>query len=147
VRRNLGWILLIPLLAACETTTTSNGQTAASCVGPYLDDQPRVGGRFGAPPPTVHPGEVLTVYGHWYTSTCNDTGEQDPLQPLPSVRLTLTLPGGDTRRLGRHTPAGPDMGFSVSVRIPARAHNGSATISDDRGGAGRATFKYTIAGH
>ncbi len=79
----------------------------------------------------MHPGDGLVVYGHWYTSTCNDTGRRDPLQPLPPVRLTLTLPGGRVEPAGTFTPAGSDMGFHATVQIPADTRAGTATLSDD----------------
>jgi hypothetical protein len=93
----------------------------------------------------VHPGDVITVYGHWYTITCNDTGQHDPLQPLPAVNLTLTLPSGDTKPLGKYSPAGPDMGFTASVHIPATAPAGIATVSDNRTETRPATFPFRIA--
>lgn len=119
----------------------SGGGAAASCVGPYLDDQPP-SGVFGAPIPTVAPGARLIVYGHWYTSTCNDTGGQhDPLVPLPPVRLTLTLPGGSAVDLGRFSPAGDDMGFSTAVQVPADSAAGVAVVRDDRGYGAPYTFQ------
>jgi hypothetical protein len=42
---------------------------------------------------------MLKVYGHWYTSTCDGTGGHESLKPLPPVRLTLTLPGGEVEHL------------------------------------------------
>ncbi len=77
-------------------------------------------------------GDSVEIYGHWYTSTCNDTCRNDPLVPLPDVELTLTLPGGQPQRLGRFTPAGQDFGFNVTVHIPETARPGTATIKDDR---------------
>jgi hypothetical protein len=102
----------------------------ASCVGPYLDDQPP-GARFGTAAPTVSPGETLVVYGHWFTSICNDTGGNDPVLPLAPVRLSLTLPGGQIVPLGQFTARGPDMGFHVEVDVPAGARAGTATIRSD----------------
>ncbi len=46
------------------------------------------------------PGDTITIYGHWYTTTCNDTGGHDPLRPPPLVHLTLRLPGGVVEDLG-----------------------------------------------
>lgn len=81
----------------------------------------------------MSPADRLTIYGHWYTSTCNDSGgARDPLQPLPPVHLTLTLPGGRVEPLGEFTPSGPDMGFRALVRIPVATRAGTAKISDDR---------------
>lgn len=91
----------------------------------------------------MHPGDSLTVYGHWYTSTCNDTGTHDPVRPLPLVHLTLRLPGGKTAHLGPLTPGGRDMGFKVLARIPAAARSGTATIRDDRPPY-PADFRFTI---
>jgi hypothetical protein len=108
------------------------GLAAASCVGPYLDDQPP-DGRFGAPAPTVHPGESLQIHGHWYTSTCNDTGGHDPLEPLSDVRLTVTFPGGETQELGPFTPTGTDVGFKATVAVPADTAGGPVTVTDGLG--------------
>ena len=100
------------------SVSDAKGASSASCIGPYLNDQPPIG-PFRGPVPTVNPGATITVYGHWYTSTCNDTGGHDPLKPLPPVHLNLTLPGGDVQQLGEFHPSGKDMGFSISVRVPA----------------------------
>lgn len=133
--RRVTWMLVaLALLTACEKSSgakVTGGEANASCVAPYLNDQPP-NRRYRSKAPTVRPGETLTVYGHWYTSTCNDTGTRDPVEPLPPVRLTLTLPGGQTQRLGMFTPAGRDMGFTVPVRIPAATRAGTATTRDDR---------------
>lgn len=150
--RRICWLLvLVPLLIACGAKdlgnmsgTGSNG----SCVAPYLDHQPP-GGHSDAASPTVRPGHSLKIYGHWYTSTCNDTvangtPANQPLKPLPPVRLTLTLPGGEVQRLGRYRPGGQDLGFTVSVRIPTDARAGTATITDDR--TDPATYSFRISG-
>lgn len=102
-----------------------------SCVGPYLSDQPPTG-VFHGPEPTVSPGEAITVYGHWYTDTCNDTGSHDPVTPLPPVHLTVHLPGGTVEELGELHPQGQDMGFSTTVRVPTGTPPGTATVRDDR---------------
>ena len=104
---------------------------AASCVGPYLNDQPP-SGVFRGPLLTVSPGDTVTIFGHWYTSTCNDTGGHDPLVPLAPVHLTLTLPGWAVKPLGMFTPGGEDMGFSTTVQVPADATPGIAYVRDDR---------------
>jgi hypothetical protein len=124
---------------------------AGSCAAPYLSDQaPSVdpagdgsGSRLRTAP-TVEPGDSLTVYGHWYTSTCNDTGMSagDPMQPLPPVGLTLTLPGGSVEDLGRFTPSGPDMGFAAAVQVPAGAPAGLAVVADDQ--EHPATFSFRV---
>ncbi len=64
--------------------------------------------------------------------------------PLPDVELTLTLPGRQPQRLGRYSPAGPDLGFKVTARIPADTEAGTAMISDDR--PQPATFHFDIRG-
>jgi hypothetical protein len=122
-------IALLPLIGACAIP--ASGENAA-CVSPYIDDQ-RPNGDYGAPAATVSPGDALTIFGHWYTDTCNDTNPAtaDP-KPLPSVRLTLILPDGSTRDLGLATPAGPDVGFQVTVQVPPSAKDGPASVSDDR---------------
>jgi hypothetical protein len=126
-------LVTLPVLAACGSSSgghaTATG-AAASCVGPYLNDQPPKG-PFRASAPTVRPGETLTIYGHWYTDTCNDTGGHDPLLPLSPVQLTVALPDGRTEHLGRFTPSGRDMGFAAAVCIPAATPAGTATIRDD----------------
>ena len=137
------WLLiLLPLLAACAGPGDNGGGSSAACAGPYIDDQPS-GSRPEAPPLTIRPGATVDLYGHGYTSTCNDTGGDDPLEPLPDVQLTLTLPGGQVERLGRYSPTSPEMGFKVAVRIPADSQTGSATISDDR--PQPATFRFLIS--
>lgn len=97
---------------------------------------------MGGPTPTVGPGASITIYGHWYTSTCNDTGQQDPLQALPPVHLVVTLPGGVVQDLGEFTPEGADMGFSAVVRVPATTPTGTASIHDDR--SPEATFMFAV---
>ena len=110
------------------------GNASASCVAPYLDHQPSSRLRASARDlaPTVGPGESITIYGHWYTSTCNDTGGHDPLEPLPPVHLTLTLPGGDVTQLGAFHPGGADMGFAVEVHVPPGTPAGAAQVRDDQ---------------
>ncbi len=129
VKRILAVIALVPLLAACTSFTAGE---SASCVSPYIDDQ-GLRGTFGAPTATASAGDNLTLYGHWYTSTCNDTnqGNGDPA-PLPPVRLTLTLPDKTVHNLGSFTPAGADVGFHVVVHLPRTAVPGTASITDDR---------------
>lgn len=143
VRHAIGLMLVVPVLVACGANGTEDrAASSESCVGPYLDDQPPASRVFRGPRPTVSPGHSITIYGHWYAKSCNDTGGHDPLQPLPPVRLTLTLPGGHHQSLGRYTPGGPDMGFVATVLIPAANAYGTATISDDRDP--RATFRITV---
>lgn len=106
------------------------GSGAGSCAAPYVDDQPP-GGQYDAPRPTVSAGGALTIYGHWYKSTCFDTGQGGVDKPLPPVTLTLTLPDGRSSTLGPFMPGEPDMGFTTIVMIPADATPGTATITDD----------------
>lgn len=134
----VGVLSLLPLLAACES---SQGGSDASCVGPYLNDQPPAG-MFRAPRPAVGPGGSLTLYGHWYTSTCSDTGGNTSPKPLPPVRLTISLPGGPVLHLGPFTPEGRDMGFSTKVQLPARTSAGIVTVRDD--GHNAATYRFAI---
>jgi hypothetical protein len=131
------------MLAGCGTASSPGVQAEASCVGPYLDDQPP-GGRFGAPEPAVAPGTSLEIHGHWYTSTCNDQGEDDPVVALPDVTLTVTFPGGRSVQLGPFTPSGRDMGFAATIDIPADARTGPVTVSDDR--EYPATYRFRIGG-
>jgi hypothetical protein len=86
------------------------------------------------------------VYGHWFTSTCDDTGGNDPVEPLAPVRLTLVLPGGQAVPLGEHTPHGSDMGFSADVAIPPGAGVGTATILSDQGLAQAYRFEIRATG-
>lgn len=135
--------ILMFLCAACggRSATDANGTSGASCVAPYLDGQPP-GDPIRGAVPTVGPGATITIYGHWYTSTCNDSGGDDPLRPLPPVHLTLSLPGGDAQQLGEFHPSGEDMGFSVGVRVPAEAMSGTATVRDDQ--QYPATFSFRV---
>ena len=131
----MAWLLVVvPVVAACggeSGNSASARQASASCVAPYLNDQPS-NDRFRSPPLTVRPGATLTVYGHWYTSTCNDTGTRGRTNPLPPVQLIVTLPDGKTARLGPFTPGGRDMGFMAHVHIHAATRAGTVTIRDDR---------------
>ena len=126
--RSLSALTLI-VLAGCSAT---NGTSAASCVGPYLDNQPP-SGDYGVPAPTVSPGATLTVYGHWYTSTCDDTGQHDPPVALAPVHLTLVLPDGQRESLGVFSPAGPDMGFTTTLHVPEATSPGTAKVLDGIG--------------
>lgn len=134
-----GGLSLLSLLTACGS---SQGSSDASCVGPYVDDQSPTG-TYGAPPPTVSSGGKLRLYGHWYTSTCNDTGGNASLKPLPPVRLTINLPGGSVMHVGPLTPGGKDMGFSTTVQLPAQTPAGTATVNDNLADA--TTYKFTIS--
>lgn len=143
--RVASFLVALLLLAACGTSPVGHDRqhSAASCVAPYLDDQPPGRGR-GAATPTLAPGGVLTIYGHWYTSTCNDTGGDDPLVPLPPVRLVVDLPDGTVVHLGPFTPKGQDLGFSADVPLPAGTPAGEATVRDDQ--EVPATFAFAIGG-
>ncbi len=128
----VGVLALVFSSSGCGGLHSKGGSSGdASCVGPYLNDQPPTE-PFRGPTPTVSPGAAITIYGHWYTSTCNDTGGHDPLEPLPPVHLTLTLPGGAAKELGEFKPEGQDMGFSVAVNVPAGTPAGTATVRDDQ---------------
>ncbi len=134
---------LVLLCAACGGSSPSRDTSSASCVGPYLNNQPpTASASFRGPVPTVSPGGAITIYGHWYTSTCNDTGGHDPLKPLPPVHLTLTLPGEQLEPLGEFSPGGRDMGFSTEVRVPPGTPAGTATVRDDR--QYPATYKFKV---
>jgi hypothetical protein len=118
--------------SGAKVTSGANGTSSdASCVGPYLTDRPP-SGPFRGPLPRVRPGATITIYGHWYTRTCNDTGGNDPLVPLPPVHLTLTLPGGAVQQLGEFHPSGKYMGLSIGVHVPAATRAGTATVRDDQ---------------
>ncbi len=140
--RALG-VVLVAMSASCSDATSAGDRPAASCVGPYLDDQP-AGGPLRASTPTVRPGEAITVHGHWYTATCSDTGEGEPPVASEPVRLTLTLPDGSVVELGEFEPHGRDLGFSATVSVPAGTPPGTAIVSDDR--TDPATFELLVNG-
>jgi len=119
------------LCAACGGSPSPDITSSASCVAPYLDSVPPNTSTVEAAEP-VAPGDSLTIYGHWYTSTCNDTGPGDLLQPLQPVHLTLTWPSGAVDDLGEFVPGGQDMGFSVVVQVPAGTPAGVAKVRDDQ---------------
>ena len=139
--RLLGALALVVPAAACGG---SQGTSAGSCAGPYIDNRPP--GRYykQAPTPSVTPGHSLVIYGHWYTSTCNDTGGTDPLVPLRPVKLTLTLPGGADASLGEFKPGGRDMGFRTTVYVPPGTPRGTAKVRDDR--QSPATYVFEVRG-
>jgi hypothetical protein len=121
--------MVLPILGGCALTTSAEN---APCVRPYLDDQD-VNGTYSALRATVGPGDVITLYGGWYATTCNDTNHPAAnVEPLPPVRLTLRLPDGSAHDLGLQTPHGDDLGFNVDVRVPPAMTAGTASVSDDR---------------
>ncbi|MFT4263914.1 MAG: hypothetical protein QM572_11075 [Nocardioides sp.] len=147
----VGSLVLVGIVAALVAalvavlfagTRSCHSDASASCAGPYLDDQPP-GGEFGAPAPTVAAGESVTIYGHFYSSTCNDTGCDSPLKPLPDVHLIARLPGGTDLDLGSFTPGGKDMGFHATVTVPADTPDGTAILSDD-GDFGATAYRFTV---
>ena len=115
----------LAILGACANSTS---REAASCIAPYIDDQ-GPNGTYGSPAATVSPGDALTLCGHWYANACNDTDHAtEVVGPLPAARLTLRLPDGSTREVGPRTPAGHELGFSVTVHAPASAKTGPASV-------------------
>lgn len=141
--RLLAAIALTLLFSGCGAARSSGGTSSASCVGPYLDAVPPNTSTVEAAKP-VSPGDSLKIYGHWFTSTCNDTGGHDPLKPLPPVHLTLVWPSGAVQRLGEFTPAGDDMGFSLVVHVPDGMPAGIAKVRDDQDYP--STYKFQVAG-
>ena len=141
--RLIAAIALMVLAAGRGAGQSSGGTSSASCVGPYLDAVPPNTSTVEAAKP-VSPGDSLKIYGHWYTTTCNDTGSHEPLQPLAPVHLTLVWPSGAVQRLGEFTPAGDDMGFSLVVHVPDRMQVGTAKIRDDQ--EYPSTYKFQVAG-
>lgn len=136
------------VFAACGTgQTEGNAVSSAGCYGPWFDND-----AVGEPPdsPTVDPvvsmsaGETIDLFGHGYTSTCNDTGGHSGLRPLGPVHLTASLPGGSKIQLGEFTPRAEkaDVGFVVSVTVPAGTPAGTAVLSDDLSPA--TTYRFTI---
>src|SRR5262245_58437670 len=77
--RLVGASAVLLMCAACTGHASTDGESntggtsSASCVAPYLDAVPPNAPSVAAASP-VSPGDSLTFYGHWYTSTCNDTG-------------------------------------------------------------------------
>jgi hypothetical protein len=136
----IGFTAFTLLITGCGASRATGGTSGASCVAPYLNDQPP-SGPFHGPTPTVAAGGTVTIYGHWYTTTCNDTGGHDSLQAMPPVHLTLTLPGGATTEMGQFTGHGQDMGFSTTVQVPGPTPAGTATIHDDQPHPATFTFK------
>lgn len=139
-------LILLATLVACGTTAPTSRWhgSSASCVAPYLDSQTS-GAKRAVTTPTVAPGDVLMVHGHWYASTCNDTGGHAPVEPLGPVRLEVALPGGSVLQLGEFTPSGPDLGFSVEIKVPVSAPAGAAEVRDDR--EVPATFDFVVGGN
>lgn len=136
------------ILAGCGTSPADdNPDSGAGCYGPWLDND-----SSGEPPDslpaapgvTVSPGETVKIYGHGYTSTCNDTGDRSELEPLGSVNLTVTLPDGMRIQLGEFIPRveKDDVGFVANVTVPAGAAAGTAVVSDTRSPA--ATYRIAI---
>jgi hypothetical protein len=140
-----GWLavaasIAVLVCAGCGLPDRA-GSANASCVGPRLGDEP-AGSTSLDRARALAPGEAVTVYGLWYTSTCNDTsGDAGPLVPLPPVHLALELPGASVDDLGEFTPSGDDMGFSVLVRVPAGTPAGIAVVHDDRQPAAEYRFE------
>lgn len=139
LRRALpGLVVPVLLSTACGgggtsgTVGTTGGGVNASCVAPFLDSVPPDGPSPSAAP-HMAPGSPVTVYGHWYTTTCNDTGGHPPLQPMDPVHLTVTYPSGAVQHVGPFTPHGPDMGFVATIEVPDGTPRGVATIRDDHG--------------
>lgn len=126
------------LCAACGGSRATDGATtgtSASCVAPYVDStapDASPASAAGDQGEEVAPGGSITLYAHWYTTTCNDTGGDDPLRPMAPVRLTVTYPSGVVQHLGPFTPASRDMGFSARVDVPDRTPRGVATVRDDQ---------------
>ncbi len=120
--------------------------SSAGCHGPWIDTS-----AVGEPPQrsdpavTVRPGGTVRLHGHGYTSACNDTGEQEELEPLGPVEVSVRLPGGGILRLGELTPRveGTDVGFVATATVPAGTPAGTAVVRDDRSPA--TTFRFTVA--
>ena len=137
------------VLGACADTRSEDDDASGSCYGPWLEND-----AFGEPPvgpvydpvATIHPGRTLTFYGHGYTSTCHDTGEQGKQQPLGPVQLTVTFPGGETTELGEFTPRvnkdNTDVKFVARVAVPPGTPTGVALVSDNLSPATK--YRFTI---
>lgn len=140
-------ILMATVLAAlCVACGSADEVRLASCAAPFLDDRPPTGGSASSDPAeSVNPGTSITVYGHGYTTTCNDTGQNEPEKPMPPVRLTLTLPGGVEKDLGTFKPAGGDMGFAAVVQIPLGTPPGVAEVRDDQEIPAKFTFEVGVS--
>ena len=126
------------VLAGCGTSPAEeNSDSGSGCYGPWLDNDPSGEPPDSVPPSpsvTVSPGATIKIYGHGYTFTCNDTGEDGALKPVGAVELTLTSPDGTQEQLGRFAPmvANGDAGFVADVTVPAGMQAGAVVVSDDR---------------
>ena len=128
---------LLLVLGACGHGTGAT--TSYSCVGPYLDTVPPGTSSVQAEEP-VHPGDTVTIYGHGYTTTCNDTGGNDAVEPMAPAHLMITWPGGSAEPLGTFTPLPPDLGFRVEVEVPAGTPSGVAKVRDREG----TTYRFRV---
>lgn len=119
-------VMILPL-AACNAATQGGGAgEGASCAAPAISAKPfRV--RPAPGPVQVHAGQRLTVYGRFFASACNDTGQGGPTRPIAHLLLAFasryrTLP------LATVHPHGPESSFRVTIRIPPTTPTGPAKV-------------------
>ena len=113
--------------------SSGGGGASASCAAPTLSLRDANGPRHFRPVLTlghpVRPGDPVPVYGYFFVTTCNDSGQDAPNLPARSVRLVLRTADGQRRVIFVAHPHG-DLGtFHDRVRIPADAAPGPARIS------------------
>ncbi len=96
-------------------------QSAASCVAPTLT----------ASKASAHIGDSLKVVGHWFVRECHDVvinGETPAANaPMRAVPPVLRTKRGQVFDVGTARPDGTGS-FSMTVRAPARAVVGPATV-------------------
>lgn len=122
--------------AAVVTMPAPHDAASASCVGPMLETR-------DAAPPTITPGQRLTVVGRFFLDGCNDTRvvvrsygcsthEQAPevVRPLDDVTLSLQQ-GGHTWRLGT-ADANSAGRVRWVVTLPVDLEPGRATLVTDQ---------------
>lgn len=102
------------------------GGIGASCAGPQL----RLAGEPAhSRTPDVRVGQELTVTGHFFLDSCNDTNPQ--LHPAPRpLRVGISLRGHGRTVLLRTVQAHGELGtFRATVRIPAGYPVGTARLT------------------
>lgn len=126
-RRGCAAIAVTALLAlgACAGPTATDGpRVAATCVGPQIRLD-------GAPTADVAPGDVITVTGALFYSTCDDVGPGfGPRTPYSALTLTAVVDGARFE-VGTVTPDA-EGSWTVDWHVPEGA-GGSATVEADDG--------------
>lgn len=113
------------LAALAFVTATSGALTGtahASCLGPQLTVSPA----------TAPAGGVVRIDGEAFGTACNDVvdpsaGSQAPLG-RPDTRISISFEQGELRTPLAVVDADGDYRFSIQVRIPSSAVDGTARI-------------------